>query len=301
MVLQSKKGNAVIVVTLAMVALLSTLALVADVGISYAYKNKMQKAVEAAALAGAQELPDNTEGAKAKAQEYLTLNYPECTNYSIRIIKNNTAIEVKGEAILGYTFAKLMGFYKGKVDAQAKAMIGTISSLRGVKPLGIENKEFVYNQTYILKEGAGDGSSGNYGAIALGGTGSRTFEDNMKYGYVENLKIGDLILTETGNMAGGTIRSVEYLLSQCTHNPLCSYIDFERSCPRLMKLPVIETLNVPGRDEVLVVGFAAFFLEGTRNSGGHTEIIGKFVQILDDGTIDVGREYYGIRGVKLVP
>ena len=49
-------------------------ALAMDVGYWYSQKREVQKAVDAAALAGAQELPDDYVMAESKAREYLTKN-----------------------------------------------------------------------------------------------------------------------------------------------------------------------------------------------------------------------------------
>jgi uncharacterized membrane protein len=45
-----------------------------DVGYWYSNKREVQKAVDAAALAGSQELPDNPAAAETVAREYLTKN-----------------------------------------------------------------------------------------------------------------------------------------------------------------------------------------------------------------------------------
>lgn len=72
--LRSERGQALILAALAMVVLLGFAALSIDVGYWYSQKREVQKAVDAAALAGAQDLPDDYVMAESKAREYLTKN-----------------------------------------------------------------------------------------------------------------------------------------------------------------------------------------------------------------------------------
>jgi hypothetical protein len=72
--LRSERGQALILAALAMVVLLGFAALSIDVGYWYSQKREVQKAVDAAALAGAQELPDDFVMAESKAREYLAKN-----------------------------------------------------------------------------------------------------------------------------------------------------------------------------------------------------------------------------------
>jgi hypothetical protein len=67
-------GQGLVLGTLAMVVILGLAAMAVDVGYWFSQKGEVQKAVDAAALAGAQELPDDAAAAEAKAREYLEKN-----------------------------------------------------------------------------------------------------------------------------------------------------------------------------------------------------------------------------------
>jgi hypothetical protein len=67
-------GQGLVVGTLAMVVILGLAAMAVDVGYWFSQKGEVQKAVDAAALAAAQELPDDSATAEAKAREYLLKN-----------------------------------------------------------------------------------------------------------------------------------------------------------------------------------------------------------------------------------
>jgi hypothetical protein len=67
-------GQGLVLAALAMLVILAFAALAVDVGYWFSQKGELQKAVDAAALAGAQELPDDWVAAQAKAREYLLNN-----------------------------------------------------------------------------------------------------------------------------------------------------------------------------------------------------------------------------------
>ena len=67
-------GQGLALGVLAMVAILGLAAMAVDVGYWFSQKGEVQKAVDAAALAGAWELPDDSAAAEAKAREYLAKN-----------------------------------------------------------------------------------------------------------------------------------------------------------------------------------------------------------------------------------
>ena len=67
-------GQGLVLAALAMVVILGFAAMAVDVGYWYSQRGEVQKAVDAAALAGAWELPDDYAAAEAKTREYLVKN-----------------------------------------------------------------------------------------------------------------------------------------------------------------------------------------------------------------------------------
>src|SRR3989304_548970 len=72
--LRSERGQALVLAALAMLVILGFAAMAIDVGYWFSQKREVQKAVDAAALAGAQELPDDSVMAETVARDYLTRN-----------------------------------------------------------------------------------------------------------------------------------------------------------------------------------------------------------------------------------
>src|SRR5262245_15253625 len=69
-----RRGNIIVLTAVLMVVMMAFLALSVDVGYIYTTQTQLQRAVDAAALAGVQDLVNGTEQAQAAATEYLVRN-----------------------------------------------------------------------------------------------------------------------------------------------------------------------------------------------------------------------------------
>ena len=194
----------------------------------------------------------------------------------------------------------MLGETIGNITATAIAKAETIKSMTGTRPLAVVQQTFEYGKQYTLKEGASDGISGNYAAMSLGDNGSNTYQDNILYGYAGVVTVGDLIPTQTGNMVINTVQSINTLINGCTHTPACTYDSYNSTCTRIISIPVVSTLDINGKKYVKVLGFATFFLEGVNNSGGHADIIGRFITYSAQGETSSAVNDYGTYGIRLV-
>jgi len=314
---KEEKGLALVLVAAAMTVILGFTALVVDVGALYLTRNRLVNACDAAALAGAKELPDGQ--AEIVARQYLlsnNLTTEEIDNNTlISISTNNKIINVQTTRNVSYTFARILGFTSGDVKAEAAAVYGPVSAASGITPFAVPDQELVFNKQYVLKEGSGesvdDGSKihGNFGALALGGTGADKYEENLKYGYDSEINVGDMVTvgevveTEPGNMSGPTYDGVTYRMNKCTHG--CTPQDYKTHCERIILVPVFDPSTLDqGRDDVLIVGFASFLLEGVNGTGNESEVTGTFLQMAPPpaGSYDINPDApdYGLRAAKLV-
>jgi len=64
-------------------------------------------------------------------------------------------------------------------------------------------------------------------------------------------------------------------------------------------VPIIDSLDVHGRDHVTVVGFAAFFLEDAGSSGNQSFVRGRFIEMSVDGEVGEGGNF-GLQVVRLI-
>ena len=100
-------GAVLVVVALTMAVLLGFSALVIDMGALYLEKSRLQSALDAAALAGAQELPD-TAGAASAARKYYAANGCDAAGLSVTFPDAET-ITCSGEQTVQTTFARVLG------------------------------------------------------------------------------------------------------------------------------------------------------------------------------------------------
>jgi hypothetical protein len=290
------KGNVAIILCLVFTVLLGFTAYVVDIGLIYAEKVKLSNAIDSAVLAASLELPTDPIEAKKVAIEYLEKNNVDPSKVSITISADNKSIEMVGIKTVDHFFAPIFGIDSSDVNAITKAIIAPIKSVKGgIRPFAVEKFDFSYGDVVTLKESAGDGYHGNYGAVALGGTGANVFRTNAIYGYNGLITVGDYIATETGNMVGASNEITNYINSEFS-----SFNNFERDSIRLWTMPLVDSLSVDGRKDVLVVGFGEFYVEEIIKNSGKVEIQGRFVRFVTNGEIDMTISDTGAYGSKLI-
>lgn len=292
-VFSDEGGNIAIIVALSMVAMLGTVAMVTDVGSTYMAKDKLINALDAGALAGAENLFQGQAAATQAAQTYVANNGESVD----QVVVNLTAdtVDLYRTIQIPFYFAKVLGFTGITYQAHVQAAAGTLVSGTGFVPIGVQEQTFQFGQEYTLSDGAGEGEDGNYGFLALGGNGACVFEQNLMYGYSGTLTVGEQVETEPGVMKGPVEDAINYRLNLA---PDAEFATANDQSPRVMLLPVIDSTGENGKSTVTIVGFAAFFLDGLQNSGGHQEIIGRFMQMVVPGEVGSGTNF-GLYGVKL--
>lgn len=299
-ILKNRKGTSLVFYSILLSVIAGFAAISVDFGIIAYEKSKLVNTVDAAALAGAQELVANISNTENIVASYINKNNHNLKETSISVDYENRQVEVNASKNVNSYFAKILGKNNFDVSAVAAAKIENISALSGCRPIAVVQQTFTYGQVYTLKEGAGDGYSGNYAAISLGGNGGSIYENNLLYGYQGTIKVGDIIPTETGVIAKKTEKSINTLVGKCDHIPPCTHTYYNKNCSRIIFIPVVDTLYVNGKKNIKVLGFATFFLEGAVNSGGHTEIIGRFITYQADGETSPDINDYGTYGIRLV-
>ncbi|MDD2401485.1 MAG: pilus assembly protein [Clostridia bacterium] len=280
-----EKGAVAVLMTLAVTALIGMLALVVDIGVTYIEEARIVNAVDAAALAGIQGLPDSSEAAYQLAESYAVKNGVSLENVDIQVDEDNKSINVQATRHVNYFFAQVLGYSSTDVQRSAMAKVAPVSSVVGIAPFSIEEQELYYNEEYLLKRGAGGQPGGAhhcgwFGALRLGGNDANTYRENIKYGYQEEIKIGDILNVKNGTMSGPTSQGVQFRIEQCKHTPVCTSESYELDCSRLIIVPVVEAC---GNKDVEVKGFAMVFLEGVDGQGNENNVWGKFVRTCISG------------------
>lgn len=289
------KGNAAILLCLMMAALCGFAAFSVDIGLVYIEKTKLSHGLDAAVLAGALELPEHDTKAQAVAMEYLQKNAVGSEGITVAISSDKKKIHIAGVKNVKHYFAPIIGIKSSVVSASAEAVIGPVGSVtRGVRPFAVQMFNYTYGDLVTLKEDAGDGQTGNYKSIALGGQGSSVFKMNALYGYEGTLKVGSYIDTEPGNMAGVSSAIKSYINIEAS-----SYQNFPRNSIRLWTIPLVDTFQISGRGGLEIAGFASFYVEDIKEKAGKIEIQGRFVRFVSNAEIDMNLQETGLYGVKL--
>lgn len=255
------RGQIIVVLAVVLPALLGSMALATDIGLLYFNWQMLQKAADAGALAGANYLPLSPAQAVTNASNYAQANDIAANEIvSITVSSNNTSLNIQLVRTVPYNFAVLLGLFKGTVAAQATAQIQTIGSTTGVTPIGIDYRtQYSAGQTVNLMEG--QVGPGNWGPLALGGTGASTLANNIEYGYQGLVSNGDWVSTETGIEFGPVQTAFDYLISEGQSvDPGGTFANHTLTDPRVLIVPMVDYSSINGSAEVPVKGFAALWL-----------------------------------------
>ncbi|MFA9399266.1 MAG: pilus assembly protein TadG-related protein, partial [Clostridiaceae bacterium] len=276
------KGSVSIVLCIFITSLFATTAFALDIGLVYVEKVKLSNAIDSAALAGVLELPMDSSKAKIIAIEYLNKNSVSENQVLIEIVDGDKAIKIEANKEVEHIFASIIGIDSSTVQASTKATVAPLKVANGgIKPFAVQIFKFSYGDLVTLKEGAGDGYNGNYGAVALGGRGAHVFKSNALYGYNGTISVGDYIDTEPGNMA-----SVSNALKNYINSESSSFDNFERDSIRVWTIPLVNSFELNGRGELLVSGFGEFYVENIKSKSGKIEITGRFIKYATSGETD---------------
>lgn len=311
------RGSAMVIVTVAVVVLVSFSSLVVDMGHLFLVRHRLSNALDAAVLAAGQELPDGYGGAPAVAEAYFNSNGVESAVLSsVNISDDRRTVTASGYVNVNYFLAGVLGMTSTTVDGTAAARISPVTRVRGVVPVGIDkppdDQPLQFGQEYTLKVSSNNDAAqilgpGNFGVLDIRGNqdspggGSSEWLEDFQQGYQGLVQVGDVIVTVTGNRSGPAIDGVEYRIQQCTH--ACIYSDFNPGCPRVIIIPVYvpENTDKDKVKSVRVTGFAAFLLTDYTGSGNKSYIKGRFLQLVVEGEGDSESvEDFGCYAVKLI-
>lgn len=318
---KNESGAVAIIVAVGMVMFLGFTALVIDGGRLYIEKSRLQKAADAGALAGAQEIPVDEPEAETVADTVAKSNNTEVE--AVEVDVDASFIEVTTKKNVEFTFAKAIGFNSLDVQATAKVELNPMTSGKGVIPIGMDKNFYekwkstcssitlkISNPSNKAEEEesciAADLGSGNTGALTITSPGGNTYRENLKYGSETVVEVNMLLETETGSMVGPTIDGIKYRTESCSYTTYDPTNPPPSDCKRVVTIPVYEILE---KDEsknqikkVKIIGFAVFFIENVieTSPGNGGEVTGKFIDWAVSGDSSPSQTSYGAYGYKLV-
>lgn len=297
-------GQAFVYTVLFLVVLLGMSALAIDVGSWFRAQRQLQIAADAAALAGAQELPTSPSAARTKADEYRTLNGgggPPATVFDTYTTDDTIAVEATGKAP-GF-FSQLFGMVEVDVAARAQARVGPPSELRNVAPIAVKNTqeklacspEPCFNESTLLNFAESDLTASAFGLIDLSRSASGSVGAAELVSWIDNGYRGSLSVDTWFPAVSGQKRG-----------PISDAL--ERNAGRPLYFPVFDVADASTR-EFHVIGWAAFVIEAVVEwkqdvpecSPNCKVLRGYFVDYLATGFLSGsgGPSYYGVRVVGL--
>lgn len=275
---KNEDGNIILMSTFLFLGLTAFSGLVVDGGHLYFTKAHLQKAANAAVLSGGQELTAIHESKVNDLVESIIDAHGELTSLQ------NVKIEMEKKVSVGLTkpvelfFSSLFGVEAVDVSVKATAQIGFMGRAFGAAPIGINDSvQLNFGEEYTLKVDESGGESGFFGILGLEGPGAKLYEQNLMHGFNGELKVGDIVNTESGNIAGPTQRAVDYLVKTC--NDMNA-----RDCPRILLIPVYTPYNHDKNQmkQVKITGFAHFYISEPMDSKDKT-IKGVFLKRVATG------------------
>ena len=137
----NERGQAIVLMTLSLVVIMGMAALVLDVGNWFHTKRRLQGTADAAALAGAQRLPDDPSGAQAMAMSYANKNGGDVAGANIVVTSTvlpNDTISVRARKTDPGFFSGVLGIAGADIDARAKVRVGPPEQAKYVAPMVVD-------------------------------------------------------------------------------------------------------------------------------------------------------------------
>jgi hypothetical protein len=307
-------------------ALLGAVALGTDVTVFYFNWGQLQKAADAAVLAGANYLPDNPAEATAIANQLAQSNGVKSGEIVSTIVADDDlSISIKLQRTVPYFLARVLGLTSGAVTTAATATpqfapttvnAGTPGQVPpdgdnngdngstcsavgscGLIPIGLDSNT-VYTDGNQITLQQGQLGPGNWDLLALGGVGGSNLRTNISNGYNSMVSIGDWVTTEPGKKVGPVNQGFEDRLNAASSiDPNGTFGSHTLNDPRVLILPVVDWQHPNGRSSVEVKSFATVWLDSYSSGQVTVHFIS---QVIAHSFGSPGAPYFGSRGTPIL-
>ncbi len=283
---KNERGQAIVLMVLALVVIVGMAALVLDVGAWFRTKRRLQGTADAAALAGAQLLPKDPSGAKSMAQNYADQNGGSVAGGDIVVTSTygpDDTISVKAAKTDPGIFSGVLGITSAKIDAHAKARVDSPAQARYVAPM------VVYCDHPLIRNCDGKGSPtfkvptvmnydkmgapGAFGMLNLdggGGTpGSSQEADWIRRGFDKYLPLGIYRSDPGAKFESQNITAA-----------------LDARIGTVLLFPVFKTLTMQGQNaEYDIIGWIGFKLVSYVVKGNTAVLTGYFTEYIAQGIL----------------
>jgi Flp pilus assembly protein TadG len=307
--LNDQRGQAFVLTAIAMVMMCAMAALVLDVGHWYRDKRRLQGTADAAALAGAQMLPDNPGGAKSTAQTYADKNGGDVAGASIVVSSTygaNDTISVGAQRNDPGIFSRVIGATNADISARAKARVGVPQSVLHVAPMVVRcNHPLIQNcnnngnmpkfNVPTTLDYDPMGAPGAFGMLNLskgGGTpGSSEEADWILKGYNAWLDVNKDYNSDPG--------------AKFSSQEVQGALDARLSGDPVLLFPVFERLTGTGQNaKYYIIGWIGFHLTSYVAHGNNATLTGYFTTYIAQGVLASGGPgnsiNLGVKSIQLI-
>jgi Flp pilus assembly protein TadG len=287
---RGNSGQTMVIIALVLPVLLGSIALAVDVAVFYFNWTQLQKATDAAALGGANYLPDNPSQAKTVASQVVQSNGVNAAEIASNTVSpDDLSLTIKAQRQVPYYFGRVLGLTSGTVaatsTAQAQFPPSTVNAnspaavpaggdngganggvcggigVCGLVPIGLDSNTAYSDGSQITLQ-QGQLGPGNWDLLALGGVGGNNLRTNIADGYNSMVSVGDWITTEPGQKVGPVDQGFQDRLNlAATADSGGTFSSHTVSDPRVLIVPVVNWQGQNGRSQVQVTAFATLWLD----------------------------------------
>jgi Flp pilus assembly protein TadG len=264
--LRRESGQAMVFLVFGLTGFVGMAGLVIDGGSWLRSQRQLQTAADAAALAGAQELPLDQTAARDNAESYAQQNHPRPVTTTITF-PTAAEIDVVANTTAPGFFSRIYGAVFDEVDVRAHARAGVASPLtmKNVAPIGV-HKDYAcivtdpgcYGQTVTMDfddDDLLDPTKSKFGLLDLdrdGSAGAGDMKDWLTEGYPDSLPI-DTFYPPANGEKNGIKQELEDAADE----------------DRVLLFPVFDLAQNP--DGYRVIGWAAFVIDTVVKWNGHDD------------------------------
>ncbi|MCX7923418.1 MAG: hypothetical protein N3B21_15620 [Clostridia bacterium] len=297
LLIRSSKGSTsvVIVCTTLIIALLA--ALITDIGYVAIERFKLTKTVEELAYIGAQELVKGGSNAAETVRIQTLKEVNDLNDFDVKIADNKKEITVYIGRPLEYIFLKLIGINEKQITTRVTAKLSNVSAYKGIAPIAVLKQNFTYNKKYILSNNIT--TSKDTIQIAPLNVGRDNYKSSIIYGYRKKVTVGDRVYALRGDILSDTSEGIQKLISKCKEASVVEKGATLENCPRIVIIPVVDSMDLTGKEPMKVLGFTAFYIEESSINKERVIIEGKFIKHTVSSDISDGIPDFGLSGVRL--
>jgi hypothetical protein len=278
--LSEERGQALVLTTIFCAALLGMAALVLDVGHWYRSKRDLQSIADAAALAGAQALPENPGQANAIAIQYAHDNGgPTPTvSFTSKYLPNDTIhVEVSRDEP-GF-FAKVFSIDSVNIGSRATARTGGLGAAQYAAPFGIDERHPMLqckpdpcaDETTLDLQKVGPGAFRILNLDhSVGGTGQQILGDWIDNGYAGMMPVNSDYNSDSG--------------AKFNASEVKAAMQRAEDSGRELLFPVYRAVDGQGAGlTYTVIGWAGFIVSSFDGNGSSGTITGHFTRFIAQG------------------